>query len=77
MENASKVYQEEAKMTARHIHERVGMRLYQIAEQLEHLKSLLYQSQHNDEKLQKEKFDRCVRKSPISSSSSIYYILEG
>ena len=51
---------EETEMTANHIHERVGLRLYQIAEQLEHLKVLLSNSQQNEEKLLKEKRDRSV-----------------
>ncbi len=53
--------QEEAEMTAKHIHERVGMRLYQVAEQLEYLKSLLHQSQQQEEKLLREKFDRWAK----------------
>eukprot|EP00112_Aurelia_sp_Birch-Aquarium-sp1_P019894 Seg501.9_Seg501.11 transcript_id=Seg501.9_Seg501.11/GoldUCD/mRNA.D3Y31 product="1-phosphatidylinositol 4 5-bisphosphate phosphodiesterase beta-4" protein_id=Seg501.9_Seg501.11/GoldUCD/D3Y31 len=57
-ENVKKKEKEEVDATAKHIHERVGVRLYQIAEQLEYLKGLLFQSQHNEEKLLKEKFDR-------------------
>ena len=52
---------EETEMAANHIHERVGLRLYQIAEQLEHLKILLGNSQQNEEKELKEKRERSVR----------------
>eukprot|EP00794_Sanderia_malayensis_P017523 gene17524-19274_t len=58
LENASKMNQEEAEMTANQIHERVGSRLYQVAEQLEYLKGLLYQSQSQEEKMLKERFER-------------------
>ena len=61
-ENAKKKDKEEVDATAKHIHERVAVRLYQIAEQLQYLKGLLFQSQHNEEKFQKEKFDRLVYK---------------
>ncbi|XP_065052408.1 1-phosphatidylinositol 4,5-bisphosphate phosphodiesterase beta-4-like isoform X2 [Rhopilema esculentum] len=56
--NASKISKEEKNLTTTQAHERVGLRLYQIAEQLEYLKILLSQAQRNEEKLLKDKLDR-------------------